>query len=461
MTFTSLNFIVFLILLVILYYAIPKCRKLVLATGSIYFYYSFGLKNVILLLSMIVLSYLSGGLVKKSQSKKILFGSIILLLIPLLIFKYSGFEIVDAFELVGISFYTFKIISYLVEMSRADLQYSFLDYLIYISFFPTITSGPIDRPKAFIDQLDSAKKFDFEALVGGTMQVLYGYCMKMLLADRLSVIVATIYGNYEQYQGFTLFFASICYTLEIYFDFAGYSHIAIGIAEIFGFKCTTNFLQPYYSRSIKEFWGRWHISLSSWLRDYVYIPLGGNRNGKARKRINLLITFLVSGIWHGAGITFIIWGGIHGICLVVEDAFREKVTWLKGKCNPFFLQIWDVVSLIWTFLVVNFAWIFFYCNSAKMAFDVIKRIFTGSSGMSQCLDLISFSNTEKNIIIFALVFFGVIDYLAYKGVDIKEYFVKKSVIIRAIVIYTMLFLVIFAGAYGSGYEAASFIYFQF
>lgn len=312
MLFASLKFLVFLAVTMVIYWCSPNIlKKVEFLVFSMFFYYTYGYKNLIFLFAMIIISWCCGRLIEKTNNNKIvLFFSIVISVTPLIVSKYYNFGIDNINRLferigfdysapvmsivapVGISFFTFKIISYLVEQykkSNTGGGYSsLLDYAIYVSFFPTILSGPIDRPNNFLSQIQSKKKWNYIQVVNGFLIMLYGYFQKMLIADRLAPIVNTVFTNYENYEGFPLFVNSILYSLQIYFDFCGYTFIVIGIAKMFGYQCMENFIQPYFATSIKDFWRRWHVSLSSWLRDYIYIPLGGNRKGKVRKYINIL-----------------------------------------------------------------------------------------------------------------------------------------------------------------------------
>ena len=279
---------------------------------------------------------------------------------------------------VGISFFTFQAVGYMLDVyhGRINAEKNFLDYALFLSFFPCIVAGPINKASLVLPQIKSLRPYlDYAKAVDGLKFLLWGMFMKVVVADRVGLYVDTVLPNYMNYTGITCFVASVLYSIQIYADFAGYSLMAIGVGKTLGFELTKNFRRPYFSISITDFWRRWHISLSTWLKDYVYIPLGGSRCSKLRNYWNIFVTFLVSGIWHGANWTFIVWGCMHGVCQIIEKALGlQKMTgtnkWVK------------VGRILLTFLVVNFAWIFFRMPSLSDATNVIGRIFDLSLPMT-------------------------------------------------------------------------------
>ena len=324
---------------------------------------------------------LGGGKIK-------LLTGVILCIIPLLVFKYYNFICESAIAMlqmvgmrhelpglnwavpVGISFFTFQALGYLWDVwyGRIKPEKNFLHYALFVSFFPSIVSGPINKASLVLPQIKSIRPyFDYSKAVEGLKLLLWGMFMKVVVADRVALYVDTVFSHYENYSGLSCFVASLLYTTQIYADFAGYSLMAIGVGKTLGFELTENFRRPYLAYSITDFWRRWHISLSTWLKDYVYIPLGGSRCSKLRNYWNIIVTFLVSGIWHGANWTFVIWGLWHGLFQVVEKAIGQQKckygTWGKS------------VKILITFLLVNFAWIFFRMPTIGDAFSVIARIF--------------------------------------------------------------------------------------
>lgn len=333
---------------------------------------------------------------EKKRRKRLVWLFTLMGLLPLLVFKYYNFlndSISEALSVigiqvglpglnwaipVGISFFTFQAVGYMLDVyhGRIKAEKNILDYALFVSFFPSILAGPINKASLVLPQIKKLRKyFDYEKTVEGLKMLLWGMFMKVVVADRVGLYVDTVLPNYMNYTGLTCFAASVFYSIQIYADFAGYSLMAIGVGKTLGFELTENFRRPYFSISITDFWRRWHISLSTWLKDYVYIPLGGSRCSKLRNYWNIFITFLVSGIWHGANWTFIVWGCMHGVCQIIEKALGLQK--LSGTNK------WVKVGRIFvTFLIVNFAWIFFRMPSLSDATNVIERIFDLSLPMT-------------------------------------------------------------------------------
>lgn len=308
---------------------------------------------------------------------------------PLLLFKYFDFinetvygllaSVGLRFELlglnwampVGISFYTFQALGYLMDVyyKRIQAEKNFLTYALFISFFPSIVAGPINKASLMIPQLRALRPyFDYGKAVEGLKMLLWGMFMKVVVADRLGLYVDTVIPNYMNYTGLTCFVASVFYTIQIYADFAGYSLMAIGVGKTLGFDLTENFRRPYFAVSVTDFWHRWHISLSTWLKDYIYIPLGGSRCSKIRNYWNIFVTFLISGIWHGANWTFIVWGVMHGVFQIIEKAIGQQ------KCN--YGWFGKSIKILITFMLVNIAWIFFKMPVLSDAIGFIQRVFS-------------------------------------------------------------------------------------
>ena len=346
----------------------------------------------LLLLTSTVITYLAAlgiGYFKEKRKKKIcLVSSLVLNLAILFLFKYfnflamnietalqaSGFAVnMPKFALllpVGISFYIFQALGYSIDVYRGTvkIERDFPMYALFVSFFPQLVAGPIERSQNLLPQFKQQHRFDYDAVMSGVKLMVWGYFMKLVLADRCGIYVDTIFNNVDKHNGGSYLVASLLFPFQIYGDFAGYSLIAIGVARVLGFRLMENFHRPYFACTIGEFWHRWHISLSTWFKDYVYIPLGGNRVGKLRNYFNLLITFVVSGIWHGANWTFLCWGTIHGILLCIEKAFgisKQKYTGAKKSFH------WAA-----TFVLVCFAWILFRANNLSDAVSVVTGIFT-------------------------------------------------------------------------------------
>lgn len=366
-------FLIFSLIAVLFFYLMPyTLRKYYLFCINFIFYFLCDFKFVFFIFFSIFWSYYWGKKMDTSiSSRKLLFFcSVTPVLAILLFFKYYHFFISNGnltlkiLMPLGISYYTFKIISYLADIytKNSKTEKSFINYAIYISFFPQIICGPIVRCKELTTTLKGNLLFNQQLVQSGSLLILSGLFKKIVIADRLSVYVGSIFSNPTAYPSLALWMAAFFYTIQIYCDFAGYSEIALGIGNLFGFECKINFNLPYFSYNINDFWKRWHISLSSWLRDYIYIPLGGNRKGILRKKINILITFFISGLWHGTGINYICWGMWHGILSLFP--FSKAPT----KKQQFF-------QTIATFIFVMFGWIFFKASSIQDAMTFIIRMF--------------------------------------------------------------------------------------
>jgi D-alanyl-lipoteichoic acid acyltransferase DltB (MBOAT superfamily) len=346
-------------------------------------------------------------------------------------------------------------LSYVIDVYKGDVEaeHHFGYYAAFISFFPQLVAGPIERTSNLLPQIRDEHSFEYNQATYGLKLMAWGYFKKIVVADTLSAYVSNVFDMPQNYQGFALVLASVFFSIQIYCDFSGYSDIAIGTAKLLGINLMTNFKSPYFSQSVKEFWGRWHISLSTWFRDYVYIPMGGNRVGKLRHHMNLLVTFLVSGIWHGANWTFIAWGGIHGIAQVLENIMLPK----KYKTSKGILA---AVRIVLVFVFCTFAWIFFVSNSIGDAIYVISNLFVGiSSPVKYFTDgiygvgLTQITLLEVAIFIFIL---GIYDYASLK-MDCIERISCTKPIVRYGVYMFMLCLIMFFRAV----VAAEFVYFQF
>lgn len=343
---------------------------------------------------------LYGGVIlcnsNNSNKKRLCWCFALLGLLPLLVFKYYNFlndsitSVLESVGLhfalpglnwaipVGISFFTFQAVGYLLDVyhKRVPAEKNFLDYALFVSFFPQVTSGPISTAKDLMPQFKTPHAFKYEKGRDGLKMLLWGMFLKLALADRIGIYVDTVYTNYIHYSGAVCFFASIMYTIQIYCDFAGYSLMAIGIAKTLGFDLINNFDRPYFAASVTEFWKRWHISLTRWLTTHVYINLGGNRCSKFRQYLNIMITFLVSGLWHGANWTFIIWGALHGLFQIVEKALMGDKLKAELKQGSAKMTAMRLVRIFVTFNLVSLAWIFFRMPSVGQSTEFIAHIFT-------------------------------------------------------------------------------------
>ena len=396
MLFNSIPFLLFFPTVCVLYFLIPaihvRTRNMLLLIASYYFYMNWEPAYALLLLTSTILTYVSAfgiGHFEDNRIKKTcLICSIILNLAILFLFKYYNFlssNVMMAihscgigmelpkFALllpVGISFYTFQALGYSIDVYRGvtKVERDFFTYALFVSFFPQLVAGPIERSNNLLPQFKQQHRFCYESFMTGVRLMVWGYFMKLVLADRCSLYVDAIFNNVDKQNGGSYLVASLLFPFQIYGDFAGYSLIAIGVAQVLGFSLMENFRRPYFACSIGEFWNRWHISLSTWFKDYVYIPLGGNRVGRLHNYFNLLVTFVVSGIWHGANWTFLCWGTLHGLLLCIEKALgisKKQYSGAKKFCH------WLV-----TFILVCLAWILFRANSISDAVIIITGIFT-------------------------------------------------------------------------------------
>lgn len=340
----------------------------------------------------------------KEEHRKIgiIFTFSVLTLVPLLVFKYYNFinesvwnllsSIGLRYELhglnwaipVGISFYTFQALGYLFDVyyKKEKAEKSFIDYALFVSFFPQVFSGPISKAGELLPQIKEKRVFKYDQGVQGLKCLLWGMFLKLVLADRLGLYVDKVVADYAMYDGPTCVLSAIFYSLQIYGDFAGYSLMAVGVAKLLGFDLINNFNRPYFSVSITDFWRRWHISLSRWLKDYVYIPLGGSRCSRLRNYWNIFVTFLVSGIWHGANWTYIVWGIIHGVAQIIEKSLGLNNKESKG--------IWRFVHIVVTFAIVTLAWVFFRMPTLGDAVAYVGHSFS-SFGMPEVLSVTNFA----------------------------------------------------------------------
>ncbi len=386
MLFNSLQYAVFLPIVFALYWIVPhKQRWIIILASSYYFYMSWNVKYLLLIMFITGVSFAGALLIEgenNKKKKKIRLGIVVCITIALLfIFKFIGFigqaivailnmasiptsePILTILLPVGISFYTFQAIGYIVDVYRgnAKAEHHIGQYAAFISFFPQLVSGPIVRTESLMPQIKNERYFDYEQATYGLKLMAWGFFKKIVIADTLAVYVDMVYADIHYWAGFARLLTIFFFSIQIYCDFSGYSDIARGTAKLFGIDLMENFKSPYFSASIKEFWRRWHISLSSWFRDYVYIPLGGNRVSKFRNSMNLLITFLLSGLWHGASLTFVTWGGLHGGAQIAEkmaDGGKEKE---KKHKIPYAIRV------CFTFLVVSALWTFFRAKRIKDA----------------------------------------------------------------------------------------------
>jgi D-alanyl-lipoteichoic acid acyltransferase DltB (MBOAT superfamily) len=385
-----------------LFFALPhRFRWLLLLLASCYFYMAFLPIYILILGGTIVVDYFAGIRIEQSSGprrKWWLVASLVANIGVLAVFKYYNFlngnlsAILNSLGYVnqipnlgillpiGLSFHTFQAMSYTIEVYRGSqkAERHFGIYSLYVMFYPQLVAGPIERPQNMLHQFYEIQRFDYDRFIEGLKLMLWGFFMKLVVADRMATYVDAVYNNVDQHTGPSCALATVLFAFQIYCDFAGYSNIAIGSAKVMGFNLMTNFRRPYFSKSVAEFWTRWHISLSTWFKDYLYISLGGNRVGIPRWYLNLMIVFLISGLWHGANWTYIIWGGLNGLYLIgeimVSKLTRAKSGELPGSGRR--LPVVLLGQMILTFLLICLSWIFFRANSVSDGFQILQKILT-------------------------------------------------------------------------------------
>jgi len=493
MLFNSLHFFIFFIVVLATYYmSNHKFRWVILLASSYYFYMQWNYKYIILILISTVMAYAMALLIQNEERNNLrklyLSINIITSLGILIIYKYYNFfndslrVLFERFDMgyslsnlalllpMGISFYTFQTLSYTIDVYRKDIEAEkhFGKFALYVTFFPQLVAGPIERSKNLLPQFSRKYKFNYDDFTKGFHLIFWGLFKKVVIADQSAVIVNTVYNDVTSYSGIHFIIATVFFAIQIYCDFSGYSDMAIGIAKTMGFDLMKNFEQPYFSKSIGEFWKRWHISLSTWFKDYLYIPLGGNRVKLFKQFRNILITFLISGLWHGANWTFVIWGLIHGIYLVAELVLYKifKPVLSKVKTENFLIKILIVIinciKRAITFILVLFAWIFFRANSISDGKYIVEKIFVY---VQEGIEWINFeeivfnlglSKIETTAVLYSIIVLIVYDLIYYKY-GVEKLLIKIPLPIRwaiyyAVIIATLLF---------RNVKVQEFIYFQF
>jgi Predicted membrane protein involved in D-alanine export len=484
MLFNSFQFLVFFIALTTIYFVLPyKQRWWLLLAGSCYFYMAFVPIYILILGFTIVVDYIAGLFIEKAQGKRrklFLIFSLIANIGVLAIFKYYNFLnenftfLLKGFGLtnpiphlsillpIGLSFHTFQAMSYTIEVyrGRQTAERHFGIYALYVMFYPQLVAGPIERPQNLLHQFRENYSFDYDRVVSGVRLMIWGLFKKIVIADRLSIVVDTVFKDPQSHNSLSLIIAAIFFSFQIFCDFSGYSDMAIGAARVMGFKLMNNFDKPYHAKSVQEFWKRWHISLSTWFKDYLYISLGGNRVTIPRWYFNLFIVFLVSGLWHGASWTFVVWGALHGFYMVfglITKKYRERVNHL------FLLDKFPLISIISTFTLTALAWVFFRAKDIQTAFyitkkaiwgfpDVINRIFHHQYVIQNMGE-----NKQELLVSFGLILFLELVHILQTRINITQTFNKAPVYFRWSVYYVVAFVIIFMGYF----ENRQFIYFQF
>lgn len=485
MSILSVSFLAFLVLLTAIYHIVPgKVKPYILLAGSIFFYLSFDMRYSLFLLFTVISTYACGILTEKAEAKErkklYLIITLLINIAILIVVKYLPYTVsligsafgkdFSAFKLlvpIGISFYTLQTVGYCIDVYRGDIkaEKNFFKYSSFATFFPLILQGPISRYSQLADQLFSKKKANdlYRSITFGSQLMLWGFFKKLVIADRAAILVNTVFDNHTEYTALPILAAALLYTVQIYTDFSGCVDICRGAGELFGINIIDNFRQPYFATSIPDFWRRWHISLSSWLRDYVYIPLGGNRKGKARKYLNIFIVFLVSGFWHGVGLQYIAWGILHG---VYQIAGGITMPMRKKLCSSMHINResvpYKLFQQLFTFALIVESWIFFRSDSVTTALRMTKRLIFNwdSTPLSSLLNL-GLDVNDFIILAVSLVLLFTVSVLRAKKIPVREKTAKAPLPIRWIIYLAVFMAVLVFGIYGPGYSDASFIYMNF
>ncbi len=490
MLFNSYHFLIFFPLVVAFYFSMPhKYRWVLLLAASYYFYMAWRAEYIFLIIFSTLIDYYAAIFMEKqtdkSKRKKFLILSLFSNLGLLFTFKYFNFfstsisETFNYFNIfyesptfklllpVGISFYTFQTLSYTIDVYRGQKKAEkHLGYFaVFVSFFPQLVAGPIERSTNLLPQFFEKHEFDYQRVTDGLKLMMWGFFKKVVIADRLAILVNQVYNNATEYEGFPLILATYFFTFQVYCDFSGYSDIAIGAAQVMGFDLMENFRRPFHAKSVDEFWKRWHISLSTWFRDYVYIPLGGNRVVKWRWYVNLFLTFLVSGLWHGANWTFVIWGSFHGMMILLSiwtKVYVDKIYNIIGFRKGTFRR--NFTEWIWTFHLIVFSMLLFRANSTSDILHIINNMFVFN--FTEFFNMISSTGaaqaylglTKKGIIlaILSIIFMEFIHAIQSKE-QMRSFLARKPIAFRwAAYIFILISIISFGE-----FNMKEFIYFQF
>ncbi|MBE6107782.1 MAG: MBOAT family protein [Erysipelotrichaceae bacterium] len=459
MMYSTLTFFVFATLGILGFYTVPyRFRKIYLIGLNAYFCIGFGWKHYAWLMIVVLWSYIIGKIIEINHSKFWRDCGISLIVLSLFIVKFgSVFGIQSLFVPIGYSFYGLQIVSFLFDLQKGKIQsYTFSEYVCIMTFFPLLLQGPICRFEMLRKQINSPVRFDEIAIKSGMLLMLFGIFKKVVIADRLSIFVSDVFTNYQVKSGGVILIAVVFYAFQLYTDFSGCTDISRGVSECLGIHLPANFNNPYFSLSVKEFWNRWHISLSTWLKDYVYIPLGGNRKGTIRKYINLFLTFFVSGLWHGTGLQYLIWGGLQALGQVLEWFFNKWFTWYN-RVDSLIVQL---VRRCYMTVFTLGSWLVFRAHGVRAAVLMALKVLTGFfsfAGILECgLD-------QKDLMLSFALIVGllVVDFIREKKKDVRQTLNAAPYVVQCLVFMILIFGIFVFGIYGSGYSASDFIYMQF
>lgn len=486
MVFNSAEFLLFLPLVVLACYLVPRrLKNLWLLLASYFFYLCWNPAHLPVLLFVTAVAYGTGRLLGVARHPKgVLAAGVVLALAPLVGFKYLAFLVDSALAAtarfgvvfappvfdwllpLGISFYTLQAVGYMVDVYRGEPpEKSPLRMALFVAFFPQIVSGPIGRSKSLLAQFRLPQKPRFDDLREGALLMIWGYFLKVVIADRAAIFVDTVYCLDNGFEGWYLIVATVLFGVQLYCDFSGCTTVALGAARLLGVELIDNFNAPYLSRSTAEFWRRWHISLSTWFRDYLYIPLGGNRKGKLRKYGNVLITFAVSGLWHGAQWSFFAWGLLNGLYQVVGDLLRPlRQGLLRVAALDTDTLGHKLTQVLLTWVCINFSWVFFRADRFADALVIVQSIFTAANiqvlfdgSLYTCgVDATNF----RLLLVYIAVLCGA-DLCKYKGISLRGVIARQNWLCQVLVVAGGVLAILLLGVYGPGFEASNFIYSQF
>ena len=475
MGYTSFSYFIFVFVLMIVYYVFSKkVRWCVLLLGSILFYYSLIHKalQIGIFLLAIGIAWLAGIIldnhVKNQKLRKlILIVSIILIFVPFVIVRICGFSLlplsltdrINPIIPIGLSFFTLQLVAYVCDVynKKISSQLNPFKFGLFASFFPQVIQGPIPRYDRLGKQLFDGNDYDLENIISGFQIIIYGFFLKYMIADKAAIVVNKIFDNHQAYMGGYVLFGVVLYSAQLYADFLGCTKLAQGVAMLFGIKLDNNFIRPFAATSVKDFWRRWHVTLGAWLRDYIYIPLGGSRNGKMRKYINLLITFSFSGIWHGVGVTYLVWGILQAFYQIVEDSLsqRKKINLFYGDTT---IRIAKKIKVYILFLI---GLIVFRAESILAAWNMFKSLFTCFNPwifVDDSLLKLGLDWKDYTVLFVSIIVLAIISYFQELGVAIRVWINKQIFVFRWLIYVIAIVAIWVLGTYGYGYNAGDFIY---
>jgi len=518
MLFNTMQYLLFLIVVVLVYYICPKrLRHIWLLIASYFFYMQWNAVYIVLLFLSTLLTYVCARIIDRIRTleksvevyekcsrgkQKLCFVLCIIMHLCILgFFKYFEFGVncinhlfaflhisqiswnIHILLPVGISFYILQALGYVFDVYRGETyaEKNFLRYALFVSFFPQLVAGPIERSKNLLTQLAKPVRLSWHDFCKGLLLIVYGLFCKMVIADRIAIVVNTVYDDSASYPGMYIAYAAFLFSFQIYCDFYGYSTIARGSSLLFGIRLTDNFNAPYYSGSVKEFWRRWHISLSSWFRDYLYIPLGGNRKGEARKEGNLLFVFGVSGLWHGASVSFIVWGFLNGLYQVLGDVYHRLTGRMRrimnGRNGRYVYGIEQehnqsreavfsrrLLRVVMTFILIAFTWIFFAADQMKAALQLMRQLFSTFNWeifLDGSIYNLGVTREYTGVMFLGIAALMAVDYLKYKGKDVAELVLRQVAWFQILCFVSLTAACMLFGCYGEIYDTQQFIYFQF